>query len=205
MDRAEYKQRLDGLSTSITDASKFFAAWDALNSENEEIIAAMNSFRGFFTPASEGFQYGMAMKLAMAFDTHTRVASFPNVLKAAQEAPEDLAPGLSDSDFAELSDLIIRGGSALTALRNKVLAHTDVVTPLESDQKQVYYDEFKAILDDSVTSLNRFNHAFGNPIYAIRGTFSEKIQRDTRGVQQLALAERRRQAALATQEKGEVP
>ena len=145
------------------------------------------------------------MKLAMAFDTHTRVASFPNVLKAAQEAPEDLAPGLSDSDFAELSDLIIRGGSALTALRNKVLAHTDVVTPLESDQKQVYYDEFKAILDDSVTSLNRFNHAFGNPIYAIRGTFSEKIQRDTRGVQQLALAERRRQAALATQEKREVP
>ena len=80
MDCYEYKQRIDGLAGSIHNAAMFFAAWDALQSEDKEVVAAMNLYKGFFRLASAALNNSMLMELSKAFDVDTRTASFPNVL-----------------------------------------------------------------------------------------------------------------------------
>ena len=123
MDCYEYKQRIDGLAGSIHNAAMFFAAWDALQSEDKEVVAAMNLYKGFFRLASAALNNSMLMELSKAFDVDTRTASFPNVLSAAQKSRKEFAPEFSDADFAEASELISQGEELLTDLRNKRL-HT---------------------------------------------------------------------------------
>ena len=162
MNNSQYKQRLVELERLLSDVIAYFAGWEALTSDDEELVQAMNRYKGFFTPARGAFQQMMMIQAAKAFDRDSRTASFPNLIKAARGNPTDLAPRLSDADFeeighesAEIEDVVRR----LSILRNQRLAHLDSTVGDHAD-RTVRYGAFRDLIEAMKRLFNRLSSAF---------------------------------------------
>ena len=168
MTRAAFSRRMEQLGQLVTDAVAYFSAWDPLYYADPDAVAVFNRYSGHFTPARVGLQLVMTLGIAKLFDQNWRAISIPNVISTAERNLSTFVPLLEDATLTEMKQrmraqaLVLR---RLTRLRNKRLAHYDVVINGRID---ITYEELSHLVEDIKWIWNELDHGHRQNVTAFQ-------------------------------------
>ena len=187
MDRDEYERRLSGFEIHVSQAKACSGILEEMFESDPDTVRVRKTYRDFFIYTRAALHNEMLLAVAKTLDSDDRTASLPNLVKAARETPE-FAPGVDLAKiegWLEEKEPVIK---ALTELRNKRLAHFDVLySELEGP---LLYGEFTDVLDDLRSHFVALYRAFHH-VAAIMDSRPHDVRAQTGEIMRILVNRRR--------------
>lgn len=105
--RKVFQRKLDELCTIISEGLAYFSAWKGLIIEDEETVAALNRYPGFFVPTHAALKWLALLQFSKVFDRNPRTVSLRILLRDAKANRAVLTPYASEQDLLGIAALII--------------------------------------------------------------------------------------------------
>jgi hypothetical protein len=181
-----FKRRLMQLHEDITGALAFYAAWHSLVMHDpnaaqwslERQSQILGRWRGFMTPAVLALQRMAMLSFAKVFDTDSRAASFPSLLREA-ERDKSLIPHGGPDALSEIDQRLAQARDTrriITRLRNERLAHTDSSS---GELPSLMSQTVESLADDIKFAFNKLSVAHDRS-YQDWDSMLRETERDTR-------------------------
>lgn len=191
----EYRKQLTELRTVLMDGIACLSAWERLGNLDDNMAQALNRCRGFFLPAQLSLKHVALQKLANAFDRNPRAVSLRNLISAAKNNPELLAPHAKDKDLEKLESKISDNEDLLSHLktfRDQRLAHYDSAISADTS---LAFGQVKQLINDVTDMYNSLSSGHERSVTSF-DFLSREAERHTSNVIGIMCEERDRARAV---------
>jgi len=198
--RKEFRRKLDELRTIIEDGTAYFIASQSLTLD-EDTVAALNRYRGFFKPARNALLWMALMELAKVFDRDPRTVSLRNLLIEAKANRLVLTPYIDEQDLEHIQTQVDANEAVIKSLkrfRGKRLAHHDA-SVTEAKGMTLTYGKVEQLLEE-VKGLYNVLERGHDGTHTAFDWLADDVEKDTSEVVRIMREERDR----ANQRFGEI-